>query len=283
MDDRGAPAAVAWVIVCVAACGGSTPRASTLQLHARTHGSTLELELRNMGAQPIDMPTGLHGRITVSLARSDESHLVYVFRAPTEQSMDRAIETGAKHIESIDLVSAALRDHAEPPPPGDYTLSVGWSDGGPQLTATTKLTIAAPTDQPCASAPTSNGIELLARQVDTTSVVEVGLHNVSDSSICVTTRIDAGFPQNDWLAIELGATYPAFHFVAVRHAAVAVTTELPAGATAWSRWDLNEWTARLALPPLARGHYAATATWDSTRETTAYHGALSAHFVMTMR
>jgi hypothetical protein len=219
----------------------------------------------------------LDGRITVSLARAGQSPLGYTF-----PSQSRTIEAGAAHTESIDLVSAALRDNAEPPPPGDYKLSVGWTDSRQQLATTTNLTIAAPTEQPCASAPTSAGIELLARQVGTSNVVEIGLHNTSDASICVAARVDAGFPQSDWLAIELGAL-PALHFTANRHAAVVVTAELPPGATAWSRWDLNEWATHLAMPPLAPGRYSATATYDSTSETTAFHGTLRTHFDMTMR
>ena len=131
------------------------------------------------------------------------------------------------------------------------------------------------------SAPTSTGIELLARQVDQTGVVEIGLHNISNRSICVAARVDAGFPQSDWLAIQL-ATRPAIHFVATRHAAVVVTAELPPGATEWSRWDLNEWTTRLGMPPLAPGRYSASATYDSTSETTTFHGALQAKFVVTL-
>jgi hypothetical protein len=257
----------------LAACGGSTPRATTLQLSARTHGSTLELELHNTGARRL---VGLDGRITVSLARAGQPALGYTFREPSA-----TVDAGATHTESIDLVSAAVRDNAEPPPPGDYELGIAWTDGGQQLTTTTTLTIAGPTEQPCASAPTATGIELLAQQVAATGVVEIGLHNTSDASICVAARVDAGFPQSDWLAIELG-TLHALHFVATRHAAVVVTAELPPGATEWSRWDLNEWAMRL-LRPLSPGRYSATATYDSASEATPFHGMLHAHFVVTVR
>lgn len=261
-------------LAMLAACGGSTPRATTLQLSARTHGSTLELELRNTTARTF---VGPDGRITVTLARAGQPALGYAFRdaAPT-------IDAGATHLQSIDLVSAALRDNAEPPPPGDYELGIAWTDGKQQLATTARLTIAAPTERACVSPPTSAGIELLARQVGETGIAEVGLHNTSSASICVAARVDAGFPQSDWLTIELGAL-PAFHFVATRHAAVVVTAELLPGATAWSRWDLNEWATRLALPPLAPGRYSATATYDGASETTAFHGTLRAQFVMTIR
>ena len=270
MDERRRTLALA----IVAACGGSTPPAATLQLSARAHGSTLELELRNASAQPI---AGPGGRIMVSLARAGQPALGY-----TLPNRSRTIDAGATQTESIDLVSAALRDNAEPPPPGDYKLGIVWTDGGQQLSTTANLTIAAPVEGPCTSAPTRKGIELLARQVDTTGVVEIGLHNTTAASICVAARVDAGFPQSDWLAIQLGAL-PAMHFVATRHAAVVVTAELPPGATAWSRWDLNEWATRLGMSPFAPGRYSATATYDSTSETTAFSGTLHAQFVVTLR
>jgi len=260
-------------LAMLAACAASTPRATTLQLSARTHGSTLELELRNTTARPF---VGPDGRITVSLARAGQPALGYTFRdaAPT-------VDAGATHTQSIDLVSAAVRDNAEPPPPGDYKVGIAWTDGKQQLATTASLTIAAPTERACVSAPTSTGIELLARQVGETSSAEVGLHNTSGSAICVVARVDAGFPQSDWLTIELAAL-PAFHFVATRHAAVVVTAELPPGATAWSRWDLDAWATRLSLPPLPPGRHSATATYDSASETTAFHGTLHAQFVMTL-
>ena len=265
-ERRGAIA-----LAMLAACGGSAPRATTLQLSARTHGSTLELELRNTAARSFAAPAG---RIEVSLARAGQPALDYTFRDAAPM-----IEAGATHTQSIDLVSAAVRDHAELPAPGDYKVGIAWTDGRQQLATTASLTIAAPTEQACASAPTSAGIELLARQIGETSTAEVGLHNTSSAAICVATRVDAGFPQSDWLTIELEGL-PAFHFVATRHAAVVITAELPPGATAWSRWDLDAWATRLSLPPLPPGRHSATATYDSTSETAAFRGRLRAQFVM---
>jgi hypothetical protein len=156
---------------------------------------------------------------------------------------------------------------------------------GSRLTATTELVIAAPVEQPCKSRPVTSGIELLARQVTAAGVVEIGFHNTSTASVCVAARVDAAFPQSDWLTIELddghGKPLRTLRFVATRHASVRATVELAPGATTWGRWDLAAWARRSSSVPL-RGLMYATVTYNSSREADVFHGKLVAHVAINV-
>lgn len=262
-----------------------------LMLSAHAHGSALELVLRNAGASPLTLPINAPGyddRLSVALTRPGAPRLDYTFREPQNKAVARqtTVAPRATYTETLDLVSSALRGNVDPPPPGNYEVTAVWTDAsGARLTATTQLAIPAPVEQPCTSRPATGGIELLARQLTAAGTVEIGLHNTSTASICVAARIDAAFPQCDWLTIELddadGKPLRTLQFVATRHASARATVELAPGATAWSRWDLVAWAARTSSVPL-HGLMYAVATYDTTRETDVFHGKVVARVAVNV-
>lgn len=283
--------AVVVIAGCLVASAHADPVAP-LELAARTHGSALELEFRNRGSTPVALPintAGYDDRLSITLTRPGAPRLDYRFREPRDRRVARSttIAPHATYTETFDLVSSALRGNVDPPPPGNYQVSAVWTHpGGSPLTATTELAIAAPVEQPCKSRPVASGIELLARQVAAAGTVEIGLHNTSSASICVAARVDAAFPQSDWLTVELEDTHGkplrTLRFVAVRHASVRVTVELAPGATTWGRWDLAEWARRSSSAPL-HGLMRATITYHGERETDVFHGKLVASLAVNMR
>jgi len=263
-------------------------------LHARAHGSSLELVFRNAGTSRITIPinsAGYDDRLSVRLTRSGAPPLELTFREPSDKPNTRTMTLAPRgsYTETIDVVSGALRGNVDPPPPGDYEVTAFWDDrrGSSRLedAADTKLSIPAAVEQPCTSKPAASGLELLARQATPEGTVEIGLHNVSSGSICVAARLEGAGVQSDWLTIELadalGKPLRTVGFVAARRATAKVTVELPPGATTWGRWDLVAWTR--GSSPLPHGVVSAIARYDSARETTVFHGALTARFTVNLR
>lgn len=272
----------AWIVaaclVVSASARAGTP-AYTFAVTAR--GSGLDLAFGNPTKQPVTLTTHVRAGIdhfddlavTVTAADGTKRTLTFAEARTKAIPVDETIAPGATLVEHVDLQLWAVRggNGSAPLAPGDYAVAATWSG----LAASTKLAIAAPVDKRCtdkwnttprrATAPPQ--LELLAHQVGTTPVIEVGVHNFDTDSHCVMAYVKTYETQSDWLTVKIGKLGIAFDDD--RDKSVPIEVELPPGATVWSRWDLAAWAARPrngkhALPS---GTQLATLTYDATRES----------------
>lgn len=267
-----------------------------------SHGSSIDLKLTNLTGRTIKVPARViadfyqYDWLSVTLRGQYTGTRTLHFMADRDESGVERVELAPKatHVETIDLVPWAIRN-GDPLAPGDYEAIATWdttheTGGGFRTTATTKLTIAAPIQSRCKSA-SATGLSLIGRQVGTTNVVEVGLHNASNATLCVYSEIRANELQSDWLSIAISdpndakAKPRSLAFDDDRERSARITVELPPGATAWSRWDLAAWAKRKRNggAELAKGRTFATATYDSTSVTDAFHARITGWFAIELR
>jgi hypothetical protein len=266
----------------------SVASAGPLALGAKTDGSTLELSFHNTSQASVQLPVRVRAEITmydwltVKLSRAGAPPRTFHFIESREKSYEEtvAIAPGKTIVEKIDLVWWTMRaDNDGPLPPGTYDLDIAWA-GKEKLTATTKLTIAAPIEKSCTDAATT-GLQLLARIVPTTRTLEVGVHNIDRKPHCIAAYVHAGERHFDWFTLRLGpsrtGTLRELHFDDDRTKAGIIYVELAPGATSWTTWDLAAWAKRqrnggTALPT---GALYLGAAYDASREKTVWRGKLA--------
>ncbi|MEO8845661.1 MAG: hypothetical protein ABI591_04495 [Kofleriaceae bacterium] len=264
-----------------------------------TRGSALIVTFHNQTHHAIHIPTHMFAdvlqydwlsvTVTTRGTHGTSRALSFVTARDKSYPVFADIAIGKSVTETIDLVPWALRG-GEPLAPGSYELAVTWdtsTSSHAKLIAAAQLVIAAPIDHQHDAACTTKataGLELLARQVGKTAVIEVGLHNVSTTELCVLDRIVANETQSDWLALDLGGLeHGLIHFDDARKKAGPVTVTLPPGATSWQRWDLAAWAARkrnaIALPHKA---VWATAVYDSSSSASSFAGRVTTSFSIAL-
>lgn len=284
---------VAALVVSAVAAARPAP---SFSFAVTAHGSALELAFTNPTKQQLAVETHVRAGIdhydllAVELVDSAGAKRALTFVETRTKAVPvvEAIAPGATITDRVDLQFWAVRtgNGSAPLAPGDYQVTATW-DG--VLTSTTKLTIAAPVETHCADAwnttprraTAAPSLELLAHQVGTTPVLEVGIHNFDTVTHCVASYIAPG-AQSDWLTVTIGKR--TLHFDDVRDKAYVVTVELAPGATAWTRWDLAAWAARgrngkQALPS---GVQWLTVGYDATREGDGMGVQLSTQVAMSL-
>ncbi len=130
-------------------------------------------------------------------------------------------------------------------------------------------------------APANAQLELVLRQGRRRGVLEVGLRNLGPTPVCVWSR-EAGYDQSAWLTLALvdrhGAGRALRLWSGVDKSTTPVATLVAPRDIAWQRFDLRAWAR--ATPneggALRRGRYQLTATYDSSRDKTAWRGQLQA-------
>jgi len=278
------------LLVLVAMTTTTAAAAPDLALSATGQGSTLVLSFENKSTHAIHMPIRVRAGetmwdwLTVTLTKDKTAHTFHLIHSREKSVMEYVdIAPGATIRESIDLASWAFSDDA-PLAPGTYTVDATWDMTEPskaKLTATTTLTIPAPVEGNCTGTGTTD-LALFARQVPSTTQIEIGLHNTGTAKLCVASRVRAGDDHDDWLTVEVDGK--TIHFDDTRTKAIRVNAELAPGATAYLRLDLVAWAARKRNNAVALPHKAlwATATYDATGETDVWRGRLAAGFPLVL-
>jgi hypothetical protein len=190
--------------------------------------------------------------------------------------IDATIAPGKSIDVHVDLALWAIRwDKGEPLAADTYAVEATWEATTPKLklVATTKLSVPAPKEASCKDSSTK-GIELLARQVGKTPVLEVGLYNKDTGPHCVYGIIKTHETQSDWMKVTFDKRTLGFNDDRDKSAPQAI--ELLPGATYWVKWDLAEWAKRKrngGTAP-ATGTVWMDVTYDATRERDVWHGAI---------
>src|SRR5262249_42101413 len=146
----------------------STPAfAGTFDATATSTGSRIDIALVNRSTAEIEMHRASeggviqYGGLVVDLAGAAPRRLGVVDPAPGKLMIHPVdtIAPGKTLVIGIDVQRyAILYDNGGPLPPGDYTATIRWTQpcaGCSAITATTKLTIAAPVEKHCTESPPS--------------------------------------------------------------------------------------------------------------------------------
>ena len=112
--------------------GVAVVHADPLSLDAKVKSSSLELTFRNTTKSKLTIPISSDGwddRLTVTLTQAGKTRAFH-FGEPMDKYIERTADlaAGGTRVESIDLVSWALRGNTDPPVPGDYEVTATWDN-----------------------------------------------------------------------------------------------------------------------------------------------------------
>jgi hypothetical protein len=295
------------MMLLLAACRGENPAppridgqppavSGPVTLAIATHGTELELTLKNVSAGALQLATRVEAdridfdwlEVRLTDARGATKTMRFVSAREKSARIETTLAPGAIDVERLDLAEWA-NHHGEELAPGVYQVEAIWDasreTGVAAFTAqaSATLTVPAVSDSRCAiegyRAPPGAKVQLLAHQVTGGgAVVDVGLHNAGTEAVCVWARIETHEVQSDWLTIQDGGRVLRLDDDRDKSAPVAVLLE--PGATAWTTWDVGAWArrARNGGKALSSGSSWMTAIYDTTKETEVWAGKVQAQF-----
>lgn len=262
--------------------------ADPLTMKVASHAGQLDVTWTNTTAAPVKMMTHVragdlhYDYLTVKLTAGKTTRTMHFIESRTKAiPIEETIAPGKSLTRSVDLVWWSIHgENTGGPLDGSYDVEATWDTGAAapkvKLTASTKLVIPAAKETSCKDSG-STGIELLGHQ-GAGSKVEVGLHNTDTATHCVYGYIKTHEIQSDWLVLVVGdKAQRRIGLSDDRDKSAPVAIELPPGATAWSTWDLADWSKRHGAKPLA-GSFWLTATYDAGRERDVWHGKVTTGF-----
>jgi hypothetical protein len=267
-----------------------------------SHGSTLELTLRNLSSRPLAVATRIDGGdapsydwLTVRL--EDPDHHLRTLRFVGERKESElhvvTVPVGGATVEAIDLAPWAVQHDGEPLAPGSYQATVSWNvpaaPDRPPFVATAATTVVIPApgarcDTTGYHAPAATTLTLLARQrPGRGAIVDVGVHNAGTAAVCVWSAIATHEQQSDWLSITDGPR--TIELNDARDKSAPVSALLPPGATAWLTWDVAAWAKRPRNGghALTKGRHALALAYDTTTASDAWIGTLTRSLAIVVR
>jgi hypothetical protein len=294
--ERIMRSAIALFVVTISSAASAAP----LEMTASTHGSFLDLTLKNTSGAPLELTTHIkagnehYDWLSVSLTGAATRTMRFIENRDKSAPVTEKLAAGASLTRSIDLAQwAILANNGDPLAPGAYDVLANWdtttsSFTGPKvkLVATTKLVIPAAPEKSCTDKGAKTGVVLLAHQIGTTSTLEVGLHNIDKVTHCVAAYIKTHEIQNDWLVFDLhGASGKPrrIELDDARNKSFPVYVELAPGATAWTKWDVAAWALRKrnGAAAVSKGTVWLEAMYDASRESDAWSGKTGASIGVT--
>lgn len=312
---------IGWVIAIIAsaACGqdarapAPAPRppaaaldaaapASAIALAASTDRAVLTLTLTNASGAPVEIASRLdddaRGQYDGLTVRLDDGHAVRTLRFVDDRDrtvvISKPLTPGAAATEVIELVPWAVRaGNGAPLAPGTYRVDVTWDASqatrGARFvaTATTTLTITAPTTTACARtgyrAPAGARLVLLGTQAATgRASVHAGLYNGGTEAVCVASHIATHEWQSDWLTVRYsdgGKYHHASRMIGLddaRDKSYPVSVLLEPGQAIWHTVDVDAWARRPRnhAEPLPAGSLYTQLGYDTSRATDVWAGTL---------
>jgi len=285
------------VLLClVMMVGSAVAEPGQVAMSIATHGSAIDLTFTNPSQQTLSLRTHVRAThdnydwLTVKLTATGKTRTLR-FQENRKKAVPVDVELlpGKSTTVSVDLVTWSTRaNNGEPLRAGTYDVEATWDMSkqttGPVFTATAKTTLviaAAKEATGCGAKETTTGLELLVHADKDT--IEFGVHNIDTGPHCIEAYIKTHEQQSDQLSIEVplaGKTTREVAFNDDRDKSAPAYNDLAPGATTWTTWKLADWTSRHGKRPLPKGPTLATAFYDATRVTNAWHGKLSAPVVI---
>ena len=120
------------------------------------------------------------------------------------------------------------------------------------------------------------------------TLLDVTFENAGTAPVYLYTHMNADTDQYDWITVELTdatAHVRELHFTAARDKSAPQNVELAPGQRVTETIDLAAWAARPGngKKPIGPGTYKVAVFYDSSRETYAWAGKLSASTVLVVK
>lgn len=120
------------------------------------------------------------------------------------------------------------------------------------------------------------------------ALLDVTFENAGTAPVYIYTHMNADWEQYDWITVELtdaAGHVREMHFTDVRDKSAPESVELAPGKRVTKTLDLAAWATHAGngKRPLGAGSYKVSVSYDSSRETYAWAGKLSATTVMLIR
>jgi hypothetical protein len=276
--------------------GSAAAGPSPVAMSIATHGSAIDLTFTNQTKQRLTLTTHVRAThdnfdwLTVKLTSNGTTRTLR-FEEDRKKAIpvDAELDPGKSVTVSADLVTWSMyAGNGAPLRAGTYDVEATWDMSketkGPVFSATakTKLVVAAAKDvSACAAKQTTAGLELLVSHADK-DTIEFGVHNIDTEPHCIEAYIKTHELQSDQLSFEVplaDKSKRVVTFTDARDKSFPIYNDLVPGATTWTTWKLPDWVARHDKHALPKTPTIATAIYDATHVTGAWHGVLSTTFV----